>query len=73
MKKVKLYIAMSLNGKIADRNGSVEWLEKLPNPENEDYGYVEFTETVDTTIMGNSTYQQIISWGIEFPYPNTKN
>lgn len=73
MKKVILYIAMSLNGKIARKNGSVDWLESLPNPEKTDYGYNDFVKTIDTTIMGNSTYQQLMSWGIEFPYDGKKN
>ena len=32
MRKVKLYIAMSLNGKIARKGGEVDWLEAIPNP-----------------------------------------
>lgn len=73
MKKIKLYIAISLNGKIAKPDGSVDWLESVPNPEKTDYGYSEFYESVDTTIQGYNTYDQIIRWGIDFPYKNTKN
>jgi dihydrofolate reductase len=73
MKKIKLYIAMSLNGKIAAKNGSVDWLEAIPKPENGDYGYAEFYDSIDTTIQGYSTYKQIIDWGIEFPYSGKTN
>ena len=73
MREVKLYIAMSLNGKIAKPDGSVTWLETLPNPDNTDYGYADFLATVDTTIQGFSTYKQLIDWGIDFPYANKKN
>jgi dihydrofolate reductase len=73
MRKIKLYIAMSLNGKIAYPDGSVDWLESIPNPTNTDYGYSSFYKTIDTTIQGNSTYNQIISWGIDFPYADKKN
>ena len=73
MKKIKLYIASSLNGKIAEPDGSVDWLEKMPNPEASDYGYKKFYESVDTTIQGYNTYKQIIDWGIEFPYKGKKN
>ncbi|PLX03162.1 MAG: dihydrofolate reductase, partial [Marinilabiliales bacterium] len=59
---------MSLNGKIAKKDGSVGWLDNIPNPEKSDFGYKEFYDSVDTTIQGNSTYKQIISWGIDFPY-----
>lgn len=73
MKKIKLYIAISLNGKIAKPDGSVEWLESIPNPEKNDYGYSEFYKSIDTTIQGYATYNQIIQWGIDFPYADKKN
>lgn len=73
MKKIKLYIAASLNGRIAQSDGSVEWLESIPNPEKSDYGYEEFYNSIDTTIQGNSTFNQIVGWGIDFPYANKKN
>jgi dihydrofolate reductase len=71
--KTVLYLAMSLNGKIARLDGAVDWLESIPNPENLDYGYKDFLETIDVTIQGNKTYQQFLSWGIEFPYKNKIN
>ncbi len=73
MRKIKLYIAISLNGKIARQDGSVDWLEAIPNPDKTDHGYSDFYESIDTTIQGNNTYQQIISWGIDFPYADKKN
>jgi len=73
MKKIKLYIAISLNGKIARKDGSVDWLDSVPNPEASDYGYADFLKTIDTTIQGFNTYQQVINWGIEFPYKAFKN
>jgi dihydrofolate reductase len=73
MRKIKLYIAASLNGRIATRDGRVDWLENLPAPEGHDYGYQEFYQSVDTTLQGYGTYQQILDWGIEFPYKDKKN
>jgi dihydrofolate reductase len=73
MRKIKLYIASSLNGKIARKDGRVDWLESIPNPEKNNYGYSKFYESVDVVIMGNNTYKQIISWGIDFPYADKKN
>ncbi len=73
MRKLKLYIASSLNGYIADRNGGVEWLETIPNPDKIDYGYSEFYKSIDTTIQGYKTYQQILDWKIPFPYLGKKN
>ncbi len=73
MRKIRLYIAMSLNGMIARPDGSVDWLENIPNPDKTDYGYQAFYREIDTTIQGHRTYQQILSWGIPFPYPDKKN
>jgi len=73
MRNIKLYIASSLNGKIAKLDGSVHWLESIPNPNNIDHGYSDFYKSIDTTIQGNKTYNQIMSWGIDFPYADKKN
>ncbi|EPR71148.1 dihydrofolate reductase family protein [Cyclobacterium qasimii] len=73
MRKIKLFIATSLNGKIAKPDGSVDWLEAIPNPGEIDHGYSDFYKSIDTTIQGNTTYKQIISWGIDFPYSDKKN
>lgn len=73
MRKIKLYIATSLNGQIARSDGGVDWLESIPNPEKLDYGYKEFYDSIDSTIQGYSTYRQIMSWGIDFPYAGKKN
>jgi dihydrofolate reductase len=67
-KKVILYVAVSLDGFIARKNGSVDWLDKFNSPE-EDYGYKEFLDSVNTVIMGNATYKQTLTFG-EFPYKN---
>ncbi len=64
---------MSLNGKIARKSGEVDWLEAIPNPAQTDYGYEAFYENVDATIMGKKTYDQIMSWGIDFPYAGKEN
>ena len=64
--KVILYIATSLDRFIARKNGSVDWLAKYENTE-EDYGYKEFFGSVGTVVLGNTTYQQF-----KAPYPNKK-
>ena len=61
MRKVIAYIAMSLDGYIASKNGSVDWLSG-DGSEAENFGsYKEFIENVDTVILGNTTYKQIIT------------
>ncbi len=73
MRKVKMYIAASLDGKIATPDGDIKWLEDIPNPNKLDYEYANFLTTIDTTLMGNLSYQKIMSFGIDFPYPDTTN
>ena len=73
MKKIKAYLAISLNGKISRANGEVDWLDALPNPEKLDYGYYDFYATIDTTIQGYNTYTQVMNWNIDFPYADKKN
>jgi len=66
--KIILYIACSLDGYIARKNGSVDWLSEL-EADSEDYGYQKFYASVDALCMGCKTYQQIVGFG-EWPYPN---
>lgn len=73
MQKLTLYIAISLNGKIAKPDGSVAWLEGIPNPDGLDYGYASFYESIGTTIQGRKSYDQVMGWDIDFPYAGKKN
>jgi dihydrofolate reductase len=62
----QLYIAMSLDGYIADEEGGVRWLEE--RGQGGDFGYSAFFEQVGAFAMGAATYEQIVGWGIEWPY-----
>jgi len=73
MRKIVLYIAISLDGKIARPDGSVDWLDAIPNPDKLDYGYSDFYKSFDTTLQGYNTYRTILNFGIPFPYPDKKN
>ena len=73
MRKVILSLAVSLDGYIAKPNGDVEWLKKIHNPEKLDYGFSEFYKTIDITIMGNSTYKEILGFNIPFPFQDKEN
>lgn len=57
-RKIILYIAMSLDGYIADETGSVEWLSS-PELVEEDSNYEDFIEGIGTVILGRKTYDQI--------------
>ncbi len=61
MRKVVLYIAMSLDGYIADCNGNVDWLNDQDcNVENVDT-YSNFIKDIDTVVMGWRTYHQVVT------------
>lgn len=61
MRKVALYIAMSLDGFIADANGSVDWLKGQENCTETIDTYSAFANGIDTVIMGWNTYHQIVT------------
>lgn len=66
-RKVRVYIAASLDGYIAHSDGDIDWLDSVARPD-EDYGYAAFIETIDTVIMGRKTYEKVLSFGGEFPH-----
>lgn len=59
MRKITLFIAMSLDGYIADPQGGVDWLSGQGGEGEKDF-YGEFIRGVDTVVMGGNTYRQII-------------
>ena len=59
MRKISLFIAMSLDGYIAKPNDDLGFL-KLVEKEGEDYGYAAFTGTIDTVIIGRRTYDYVL-------------
>jgi len=60
-----VFIAVSLDGFIARTDGSVDWLSLVEAP-GEDYGYQRFFDSIDTLVIGRSTYQ--LALGFE-PWP----
>ena len=68
MKKIKLYIAVSLDGYIARTDGSLEWIAEMHHTKRADHGFNELMESVDTVIMGGKTYHEFIGYQVEWPY-----
>jgi dihydrofolate reductase len=66
-RKLILYISMSLDGYIARKNHSLDFLASVER-ENEDYGYHEFVKNVDTIIIGRKTYDTLVNMGFEYPH-----
>ena len=67
-KRNEVFIARSLDGFIADKNGGIDYLNTIPNPGNNDMGYMKFINKIEAIIMGRSTFEKVLSFGIDWPY-----
>lgn len=71
--RITLYVAMSVDGYIADVDGGVDWLDaydadaRVVAGETAEAGYRAFFETVDALVMGATTYEQVLEFG-QWPY-----
>lgn len=61
MRNAVLYIAMSLDGYIANEGGGIGWLQGDGSDPRHPGSYPAFFETVDTIVMGGRTYRQIVT------------
>ena len=70
MKKIILYIAASLDQRIAGPDSVLDWLTGFPNPEKIDYGYKDLLASVDTVVMSGRTYRELMNMDVIWLYPN---
>lgn len=61
MRKVILYIAVSLDGYIADNQGSVDWISGQDEAAEMEDTFTPFFSNIDTVIMGRKTYHQVVT------------
>src|SRR5215213_2297814 len=73
--RVTIHMAASLDGFIARKDGSVDWLEtadEFPDGHTMDPGFVEaLLKTIDCYVMGSRTYETALSFeakGLGWPY-----
>ncbi|TSB47914.1 dihydrofolate reductase family protein [Alkalicoccobacillus porphyridii] len=67
-RKLTLFIAASLDGYIATKEDSLEWLFAVEG--EGDNGYSAFYEMIDTVLLGKRTYQWLLDFESEdFPFP----
>jgi len=67
-KKNSVFIATTLDGYIADKNGGIDWLHTIPNPNNIDMGYRAFTNNIDALVMGRKTFETVCDFDVDWPY-----
>jgi len=78
--KCSVYIATSVDGFIAKKDGNVDWLHTAGNAEADmgdqaDMGFSEYMASVDCMIMGRKCMQMISSFNLpaeQWPYGETR-
>jgi dihydrofolate reductase len=65
--RAEVFIATSLDGFIARKNGDIGWLTGLPVPEGEDFGYAAFMDGIGAIVMGRASYDKARSFD-SWPY-----
>lgn len=64
--ETRIYIAATVDGFIARPDDRLDWLEH--DTGGEDYGFATFREGLDGLILGRRTYEQVLGFGVEWPY-----
>lgn len=63
------FIATSLDGCIARPDGDLDWLPHDDGSgDGDDHGYAAFVAGMDVLVMGRSTYDTVLGFGVGWPY-----
>ena len=67
--KTSIFIATSLDGFIARKDGSLDWLDRINKtvPAGVDGGFADFLASVNALVMGRNTFEQVLSFN-HWPY-----
>lgn len=67
--KLSVFVSTSLDGYIAKKNGDLDWLNAASAnvPDSEDFGFIQFMQSIDVIVMGRNTYEKALSFG-GWPY-----
>lgn len=69
MRRIKYFVASSLDSYISRKDGGVDWLFM-----DQDYGMKEFFASVDVAVMGRKIYQKALELSLSGPlFPGMKN
>lgn len=67
--KISVYIALSIDGYIARKDNSLDWLDRVGGFD-EDYGFQKLLGSIDALIIGRKTYE--IASTVPDPYPGKR-
>lgn len=67
--KISIYIATSIDGYIARKDGGLDWLDRVGGFD-EDYGFQELLGSIDGLIIGRKTYE--VAATVPDPYPGKR-
>lgn len=69
--KISVFIATSIDGYIAKKDGDINWLTTFSAPtgadEDKDCGFSKFFSSVDVLVMGRNTYETVAKFD-QWPY-----
>lgn len=63
-----IFIATSIDGYIADKDGGLDWLHMVPNPDGKDLGFRSFMDRMDALVMGRNTFETVLNFDVPWPY-----
>ena len=58
-----------MDGCISSPDGTLDWLDSVPNPEGDDLGFSQFMQRVDAIVMGRITFETVLGFGLGWHYP----
>lgn len=74
--RCSVFIATSLDGFIARPDGGLDWLpgadvetDDFDGTPGDDSGYNDFMAATDVIVMGRATYDTVLGFDIDWPYP----
>jgi dihydrofolate reductase len=70
MGSVRIYVATSADGFIADRDGGVDWLAAF---DPRAYGYDRFWAGIGAVVMGRRTFQHVQTFADDWPYAGRRS
>ncbi|GAB1857425.1 dihydrofolate reductase family protein [Flavobacteriaceae bacterium MHTCC 0001] len=63
-----VFLGKSIDNYIAGKNGELDWLDMIPNPDQLDMGYHSLMNEVDAIVMGKNSFETVLGFDIDWPY-----